>query len=260
MAGNKASSVEAKQAADDRQRSTISFPYTDIGAAIELANAIHAKVGLGNCEEDQLAAWTDQSPKSSGFREQLRVSRMSGLIESEDGHYKLSPLGRSLADPTQERKAKAEAFLNVPLFKAIYEKYRGGVLPPAAALERDMVGVGVSEKQKDRARQVLERSAEIAGFFESGKNRLVLPAAIVGDVDHHHAGDEKGGRGGGGGDGGDEVNLDPIIMGLLKRLPRSGAIWPEEDRDLWLDLLKGSFKLIYLDTATENEKPFQRRV
>ena len=40
-------------------------------------------------------------------------------------------------------------------------------------------GLIVSEKQKDRARQVFERSAEQGGFFEHGKNRLVMPAVAV---------------------------------------------------------------------------------
>ena len=51
-------------------------------------------------------------------------------------------------------------------------------------------------------------------------------------------------RGGGGG-GGDGPEIDPIIRGLLVRLPKSRAYWPESDRKLWLQLLEGSFKLIY---------------
>jgi hypothetical protein len=34
---------------------------------------------------------------------------------------------------------------------------------------------------------------------------------------------------------------------LLKRLPKSGEVWPEGQRKLWLELLAGSFKLIYQD-------------
>jgi hypothetical protein len=41
--------------------------------------------------------------------------------------------------------------------------------------------------------------------------------------------------------------IDPIIEGLLKRLPKSGDVWPEAERKLWLQLLEGSFKLIYKD-------------
>ena len=58
----------------------------------------------------------------------------------------------------------------------------------------------------------------------------------------------------GGGSGGDENPPgidDPIIGGLLKRLPKTGDVWPEADRKLWLQLLEGSFKLIYQDAPAE---------
>ena len=56
----------------------------------------------------------------------------------------------------------------------------------------------------------------------------------------------------GNGDGGDGADIDPIIRGLLARLPKSGYVWPEAQRDLWLDLLKGSFKLIYKDKVEDD--------
>jgi hypothetical protein len=49
------------------------------------------------------------------------------------------------------------------------------------------------------------------------------------------------------GSGGEPPKIDPIIQGLLSRLPASGAVWPEAERKLWLELLSGSFKLIYKD-------------
>jgi hypothetical protein len=121
--------------------------------AVELAEAIHGNVGLGECDDDQLAAWSGQSTKSSGFRVQISSARLFGLITSDStGKYRLTELGRMVIDPNQAREAKAQAFLNVPLYKAIFDKYRGGVLPgQAAALEREMVGLGVSDKIKDRA-------------------------------------------------------------------------------------------------------------
>ena len=95
---------------------------------------------------------------------------MFGLLSGDGRKHRVSELGRAVVDPSQARVAKAQAFLNIPLYKAIFDKYRGGVLPSqAAALERDMVGIGVGAKVKDRARQVFERSAEQAGYFEHGK-------------------------------------------------------------------------------------------
>jgi hypothetical protein len=252
MSGDKATVVEATKEVDDaqgRQRSTISFPYVDQNSAVELVQAIHGNVGLGECDDAQLAAWTNQSIKSSTFRIQLSGARLFGLMATDgSGKHRLTDLGRMIVDPNQAREARARSFLTVPLFKAVFDNYKGGVLPPAAALARDMVGLGVAEKTKDRARQVFERSAEQAGFFAHGKNRLVMPAVAVTEelppADEEEV-DRQNGGGGGGGKGG----VDPIIQGLLARLPKSGDVWPEAERKLWLDLLEGSFKLIYRDHA-----------
>ena len=167
--------------ADGRQRSSIGIPYNHLGDAIEVAKSIHDNAGTGDCDDVQLSAWMNMSPKSSGYRVQLSASRMFGLVETTASRHKLTPLGRSIVDPQQERAARTNAFLSLPLYKVLYDNYKGGVLPPAAALERDMVALGVAEKQTGRARQVFERSAEQANFFEHGKNRLVMPAVALRD-------------------------------------------------------------------------------
>jgi hypothetical protein len=38
----------------------------------------------------------------------------------------------------------------------------------------------------------------------------------------------------------------------LARLPKSGDVWPEAERKLWLELLAGSFRLIYKDVPPPN--------
>ncbi len=254
MNGEKATSTEAGKTkeTDSRQRSTIGFPYMSLKDAIELAEAIHGNVGLGECDDDQLAAWTNQSTKSSGFRVQISSARQFGLITSDAaGKYRLTDLGSMAVDPNRAREAKAQAFLNVPLYRSIFEKYRGGVLPSqAAALEREMVGMGVSDKVKDRARQTFERSAEQAGYFEHGRNRLVMPAVLTSKAapEPVAAEEDRPSNGGGGGGGGPPPGVDPIIQGLLARLPPSGQVWPKVERQLWLQLLEGSFGLIYKDS------------
>ena len=60
---------------------------------------------------------------------------------------------------------------------------------------------------------------------------------------------KKGGNGGGGDNTG---GVDPIIAGLLKRLPKSGEKWPKAQRKLWLQFLEGSFDLIYDDVEAAN--------
>ena len=255
MEGEKLATAETsgKKSKRTRERSTIGFPYIDLTSCIKVADAIHTHVGLGECDDLQLAAWMNLSPKSSGFLAHVYAARKFGILAGEGNNHKLADLGRAIVDPNQMREAKARAFLAVPLFKAIYEQYKGGVIPPAAALERDIATLGVSDKQKGRARQVFEKSAEEAGFFEHGKNRLIMPGVVTGREQPGEQQREKPKtdqkNGGVGGNGGDDKppEIDPIIRGLLARLPKSGDVWPEAERTLWLELLKGSFKLIYKD-------------
>jgi hypothetical protein len=77
-------------------------------------------------------------------------------------------------------------------------------------------------------------------FFEHGKNRLVKPAVPSPEAPPE---DPKGGSdgGGNGGDGKPPSGVD------WAQLPKAGTVWPEQERNLWIERLKGSFKLIYKD-------------
>lgn len=232
--------------AKSRQRSTIGFPYTDYEAAAAVAQAIHGNVGHGACSaSSQLAPWMNQSAKSSGFRTQIAAARLFGLIDSDNADsYRLTELGVRIFDPAQERTAKAEAFLRVPLFNALFEKYKGVTTPPTAALEREIAELGVSEKQKSRARQAFENSAEQTGFREQGANRLVLPAVVVKPSQTNNPNNIDGGRGSGGsGDGGQ--NLDPLLLALIQKIPKQGEEWPIEKRLRWFKTFAMNVSQVY---------------
>ena len=252
MAGENTASGEAKtnqaeDAGEGRDRSTIGFPYNNLNDAIEVARAVHSNVGSGDCDDVQLSAWLKMSSKSSGYRVQLSAARMFGLIETVSGRHKLTALGKMVNDPQREREARAKAFMNVPLYARVYEQYKGGVIPPAAAFERDVVGMGVAEKQKGRARQVFEKSAEQAGFFESGPNRLVMPGVAA-------RSEGLGGEDEGSGTGGKPPPpppppqgpaLHPFIQGLLLKLPEPESDWDPAQRVKWLQTAANIFDLIY---------------
>lgn len=225
----------------ERQRSTIGFPYVDLAAATELAKAIFDNVAGGECDDDQLAAWTSQSAKSSGFRTQVYGARMFGVVAGEAGRHRVTELGKAIIDPHQEREAKVRAFLSVPLYAALFEKFKSGMLPPAAALEREIEGLGVASKQKDRARQVFERSADQAGFFEHGRNRLVQPGVTA--ATGKPPAEEQKGKGSNGGGGGDD--LDPLIGALLQKLPKAGEQFNQQERTTWLQMIAMAFQMAY---------------
>jgi len=230
-----------------RERSTIKFPYGDLADAVDVAKGVHA-VGGTSCEWEQLAAHLKQAADGGGFRQKMLAAKLFGVVEYSQRKVTLTSLGSRICDPKQERAAKAEAFLTVPLYKAVYDKFKGNTLPPTAALEAEMAGMGVAEKQTDKARQYFQRSAEQAGFFWSGQDRLVMPASKPNGetgVTDLPKDTEKDRRHGGGGDDGGSGECDPAIRGLIKRLPAPDSDWPLEKQAKWLLAVSHAFDVIY---------------
>jgi hypothetical protein len=173
---------------------------------------------------------------------------MFGLIETGQGRVALTQLGRDVLDDSGNgRTARVTAFLNVELFRVMYDRYKANVLPPPPAIERQVAQLGVSPKQTERARQTFMKSAQYAGFIDASSGRFVKPGIAAKEEATQHNADDGKKRGSGSGGNENPPDIDPIIEGLLRRLPESGDVWPEADRKLWLQLLEGSFKLIYKD-------------
>jgi hypothetical protein len=156
-------------------RSTIGFPYTPLKDAEVIANELHDKWG-GKASPEQLAGGLGVSPKSGAFRMKVAAARTFGVISVARESLSLTALGRRLIDPQTSPDARIEAFMTVPLFAALAEDYKGVMLPPDSGLERKIHELGVSAKQTARARLAFQRSAELAGFFKHGRQRLVPPS------------------------------------------------------------------------------------
>jgi hypothetical protein len=177
---------------------------------------------------------------------------MFGLIDTGQGRATLTQLGRDVLDGSgNERAARVQAFLTPELFAKMYEQNKGHVLPPPAAIERQMEQFGISPKQKERARQTFMKSATFAGFIDSATGRFVKPGNLGAPREESSETPSREPNYGGN-NGGDPPPVDPIIAGLLKRLPTSGSMWPKAQRKLWLQLLEGSFELIYEDKSDDD--------
>jgi len=231
-----------------RERSTVEFPYMGLEDAVSVAKGIHSVVGSGICQHDQLAAALDMSMNSSGYRMRLSAARVFGVADPVSGGMRLTDLGHKIVDSAHEREAKARAFLNVELFKKLYDLYRGKMLPPASALEREMANLGVAQKQTERARQVFQRSAEIAGFFEMDRAKLIMPAGVVdtaAPIEETRDQEKKTGNGTSGG-GSDDLHLDPLLIALLKKIPSDPtAGWPRASRVRWFRTFAMNVSQIY---------------
>ncbi len=251
--------TKATEQEGERERSTISFPYNDLDQAVRVASAIH-RIGGTNCQREQLAAALNVAPTGGGYSLLLQTAKIFGLVTYGQGTVQLTALGQQINDPTQEKVAKANAFLVVPLYKAIYEKFKSGTVPPPGALENEMAGLGVAKKQTDKARQTFQRSAQQAGFFGFSPDRLVMPAVGSGAPDQKKDDDpvrtqnpEKKS-----GDDGNGVGRHPFIQGLLKELPSEGKDWATADRVKWLKAAAMIFDLIY--TNEDTGKPLKIEV
>jgi len=240
--------VPAEQAENKRERSTIEFPYLPLDDAAEIAKTIHTVFGT-SCQREQLAAQLQQSPTGGGFNLRLGTAKMFGFITYERGTISLTDLGLRVADSQQEKQARTQAFLNIQLYKALFEKFNGKALPSTSTgLEAEMVTLGVAPKQKERARQVFQRSAKEGGFFWSGNDRLVLPAPgkylgkLSGEAEKVTPEEKVRKR-----EPEERHTYPHFIQGLLEKLPAEGSEWPKDERKKWLDLASLSFDVLYTD-------------
>lgn len=237
----------------ERGRSTISFPYADLDDAVNVAKAVHA-VGGTSCQWEQLAAKLDQSSTSGTFRLRMLGAKTFAVLTYDKGVVTLTPLGSRICDPQQEKAARVEAFLAVPLYLKVYDEFKSGSLPPTSGLEAAMVKMGVAEKQKDKARQVFQRSAKQAGFSEYA-DRLVRPSIKASDTipattpqETPENPEKKKSR-----DEGDN-ELPPFIRGLLTKLPPPDSEWPNEKRAKWLQAAVHIFDLMYTDSEDDSKR------
>jgi len=252
-------SQESSQQSDDgkREQSKIVFPYQDLDEGMEVAKAVHQLHG-SSCQIEQVAAHLKQSPTSSSLRLKISTAKTFGLVTASQGTITLTSLGSRICDSQQEKSARAEAFLTVPLYSAVYEKFKGMALPPTNGLEAALVSLGVAQKQKERARQVLQRSAQEAGFFQFGTDRLVMPAIrasaaapVVNQAEEKQSEKKKGKDS----DNGDDRNeLHPFIQGLLKKLPDPDSEWPNDKRAKWLQAAVNIFDLMYTDSEDDSRR------
>lgn len=167
---------EPAKARADRVPSTIQFPYSDLSDAIAVAEGLLKGGGMA-MTRDQLGAAMGQVPNSGSFNTKVSTARIFGVMEAGGGKYQLTELGHEIVDPSRQRDALIAAFLNVELYRRLYEEFRGKRLPPRPhGLEHAFINMGVSPKQTKNARLAFEKSARIAGFFPAGdEDRLVIP-------------------------------------------------------------------------------------
>jgi hypothetical protein len=253
--------AKAKKKPEKREivRSTIGFPYRDLSNAIAVAQSILGAGGVALTVE-QLAGVMDLQVGSGNFVMKLASARAFGLVTYQNSMYALTDLGFEILDKDEkrQRQARRDAFLNVALYKRTYDEFRGRLLPPRPhGLEQAFVKFGVSAKQKEAARQIFEKSAQQAGFFDTGTDKLVEPI-IAGGSSPPPAAPTIDEPSNSNGRQVSEVIAEPklrgrhpFIQGLLDTLPEPGTNWGVEGRAKWLMAAAHNFDLIYMGAGGE---------
>jgi hypothetical protein len=227
-----------------RVRSTIVFPYFGLEEAVGVADVVHSHYG-GRCDFDQLAASLDQKASSGGFRLKVSATRIFGLVTTSGQTVSVTDLGSHAVDERTGKRARTEAFLHVPLYQALFERFRGRSLPNDKGLEGAIRDLGVSEKQVTTARLAFQKSADYAGFFAHGRDRLVMPAGGTMVPEPASESTASGREAPASSSESPSIMAHPQIVGMLGALPEPGQDFPQDDRDLWLEAAKVNLQLIY---------------
>jgi hypothetical protein len=236
-----AEAQDGSQAGTSRERSIVRFCYEDLGSAQSVVKALHSQYG-GRATYDQIAAELHSSPKSGAFRNKVSAARMFGFVTVDrQGVISPTPLGANLLDERTASDAKAEGFLNVPLYAQLYERFRNSTVPEDKGLENVIREMGVATKQVVTARQVFQRSAQQAGYFRHGRNRLVKPPQGIvtesGYAEERTDDRQEEGQPG--------MQADPLLTSLFQKLPPAAKGFSKNERENFVTALEAIFTIVY---------------
>jgi hypothetical protein len=172
---------ETQSKVGQRQRSEVRFPSYSLADSVAVAKFIHDKGG-GKATPDALAAYLGYKSTANGaYLARAGAARMFGIIMKAGDFFTLSPLAQQILMPTyaeQARQALVDAFLNIDLFKRVFDDFKGKELPPEFGMKNALRNTyRVVPNRIDVAYRVLMESAESAGFFETrgARTHLIMP-------------------------------------------------------------------------------------
>ena len=258
-----------KVAQATKDQSTIQFPYVHFEDALSVARTIHEVGGVPVTRDQLLAAMKEKG----NFAAKFSAARMFGLIESAAGKFQLTQLAYAAldSDETRQRTARASAFLNVPLYQRTYSEFRGKQLPPRPyGLESAFVGFGVAPKQKANARMAFDRSARQCGFYSNDQQDRLVEPIIANAVPAGGAAESENSEnratysatvhapphpdGTVGSNFTAKLLVEPLIRGMVERLPPVGSKWEIEKRRRWLQTFASNLELVYETDESDGGK------
>ena len=176
-----------------RVKSEHRYPVYDLDSSITVARAIRDQGG-GSADQPHLASYLGyKSTKSGSFITRVAAARAFGLIENSGPFLVSTPLANAIITPEHPGRddvnARLQAFMNVPLYRSLYERYKGTQLPPEMGLRNALeTHYGVPRARTQLAYRVLMDSAGQAGLYEArGGARTHWVTPVI-----HETNDETG--------------------------------------------------------------------
>jgi len=240
-------------------KSAMLHPYFDLKDSIDVAKAVHDRGG-GQCARDLVAAALGYSTTKSGaFLSRLSAAKQFGLIRINGDVVSTTEASVAILHPvmdSEEVSARRDAFLSVPLFQKVYERFKGGSLPQEAGLMNLFKSeFKISDERLKPAVRVMLASAEQAGFFiAGGRTRLIAPGGsqsavpkseplktdpIEAPTDRAKTAPPAITEG--------SANVHPALIAMLRELPRSGTEWPPAKKDRFMTAFRSIVDVVYPD-------------
>ena len=193
-------------------RSSTKFPVYSLVESVAVADAVH-KRGGGSADHDHLAVYLGyKGPKNGSYINRVSAARLFGLVAGE-GTITLTQRGQAVLMPQFPRDAEqalVDAFFSVPLYKAVFDHFKGQELPPEFGMKNAFrLTWGIVPGRLDQAYKAFIDSAETAGFFNTRGTRTQLIIPVIGAASPgpdqppapQHGGNGTGGPGGNGANG-----------------------------------------------------------
>jgi hypothetical protein len=170
---------------DTKKRSEVKFPSYDLATCVEVPRAIHAKGG-GAATPELLASYLNYKGTNNGaYITKVASARMFGLVAKQGNLLVPTSLAHRILSPVypqDSQQALIEAFLNVELYKRVYDDFKSRELPPEFGLKNALrTQYGVVPNRLDDAYRNLLASAETAGFFAAkmgARTHLIMPMIL----------------------------------------------------------------------------------
>ncbi len=208
----------------------VKVPILSFDDAIEVVEKAGNTIGYEGALDD-LSREAGNTPTSSIFTKKLAALKNFGLITVAGDKFYLTELGQGIVNPTSpEQRANAilESLLKIDVHRAIYEKYRGKLLPERTYLANFIhKDLDIPFELKKEWADYFTEAADFTGILhkrEGGSFQVMRRPAWEGN--NEEKGEATGTDNESGATAGSQVDVSPTV--IASRVQQHGIIESSE--------------------------------